>query len=200
MISHKHAGLTFRGRVLLVQRVLQEHWTVALAAEAAGVSRRTPSHAVHVVGAVQGRAPDGASRSKLVTALQPGCMLTRAGGQFDQLRRQCQPLWRIAPDCGGSLATISRHMARAGLSRLAALQPPEPIRRYERASPGELLLHIDTKRLGGNRAWAIASQATGPLASGGSAGRPCTWTSTITRACPSPRLSPTRRPSAACSS
>jgi len=34
-----------------------------------------------------------------------------------------------------------------GLSRLAALQPPEPIVRYERASPGELL-HIDTKRLG----------------------------------------------------
>jgi transposase InsO family protein len=38
-------------------------------------------------------------------------------------------------------------MKRLGLSRLAALQPPEPVIRYERATPGELL-HIDTKRLG----------------------------------------------------
>lgn len=37
-------------------------------------------------------------------------------------------------------------MARRGLSRLSALQPPEPVCRYERASPGELL-HIETKRL-----------------------------------------------------
>jgi transposase InsO family protein len=41
-------------------------------------------------------------------------------------------------------------MKRAGLSRLAALQPPEPVRRYERESPGELV-HIDTKRLGRNQ-------------------------------------------------
>jgi transposase InsO family protein len=34
-----------------------------------------------------------------------------------------------------------------GLSRLAALQPPEPVRRCERAALGELL-HIDAKRLG----------------------------------------------------
>jgi len=45
------------------------------------------------------------------------------------------------------VASVARHVARMGLSRLAALQPPEPIVRYERASPGELL-HIDTKRLG----------------------------------------------------
>ena len=41
MNSHKHAGLTFKGRVLLIERVLKEHWTVAVAAQAAGVSRRT---------------------------------------------------------------------------------------------------------------------------------------------------------------
>lgn len=38
-------------------------------------------------------------------------------------------------------------MVQAGLSRLKSLDPVEPIRRYERATPGELL-HIDTKRLG----------------------------------------------------
>jgi len=39
--SHKHARLTPKGRVLLVKRVLEEGWTMAAAAQAAGVSRRT---------------------------------------------------------------------------------------------------------------------------------------------------------------
>ena len=38
-------------------------------------------------------------------------------------------------------------MKRIGLSRLKSLESVEPVLRYERAAPGELL-HIDTKRLG----------------------------------------------------
>ena len=38
-------------------------------------------------------------------------------------------------------------MSSAGLSRLKSLDPIEPVVRYEREHPGELL-HIDTKRLG----------------------------------------------------
>ena len=38
-------------------------------------------------------------------------------------------------------------MKRVGLSRLKALEPAEPVVRYERELPGELI-HIDTKRLG----------------------------------------------------
>jgi hypothetical protein len=34
-----------------------------------------------------------------------------------------------------------------GLNRLSALEPAEPVRRYERAAPGELI-HIDIKKLG----------------------------------------------------
>jgi Integrase core domain. len=49
-------------------------------------------------------------------------------------------------------------MARLGLSRRSALHPPEPIVRYERASPGELL-HIDTKRLA--RIQGIGHRITG---------------------------------------
>lgn len=45
-----------------------------------------------------------------------------------------------------------------GLSRLPSLQPPQPIVRYERASPGELL-HIDTKRLG--RIQGVGHRITG---------------------------------------
>lgn len=42
---------------------------------------------------------------------------------------------------------MSRVLRRAGLSKLASLQPAEPVQRYEHAAAGELL-HIDTKKLG----------------------------------------------------
>jgi len=46
-----------------------------------------------------------------------------------------------------SPATVSRILKRLGLNRIAALEPAEPIRRYEREKPGELI-HIDIKKLG----------------------------------------------------
>ncbi len=45
------------------------------------------------------------------------------------------------------MSTVSRILARAGLSRLRDLEPSEPIVRYEHQTPGDLL-HIDTKKLG----------------------------------------------------
>lgn len=38
-------------------------------------------------------------------------------------------------------------LKRAGLNRLACLEPAPPIRRYEHASPGDLL-HLDIKKVG----------------------------------------------------
>ena len=46
-----------------------------------------------------------------------------------------------------SPATVSRVLARAGLSRLKELEPALPVRRYERDAPGDLI-HIDIKKLG----------------------------------------------------
>src|SRR5690606_28534668 len=46
-----------------------------------------------------------------------------------------------------SPATVSRVLRRAGLSRLKDIEPAEPVRRYERDHPGELI-HIDIKKLG----------------------------------------------------
>lgn len=77
----------------------------------------------------------------------PTACCTEQISQFEVHRRQRLPLWRVARECGRSLSTVARYMARLGLSRLSALHPPEPLLSYERASPGELL-HIDTKRLG----------------------------------------------------
>jgi transposase InsO family protein len=64
-----------------------------------------------------------------------------------ELRRRRMLQAQIAKSVGVSESSVSRVLARAGLSRLADLEPPEVIRRYEHAAPGELL-HIDTKKLG----------------------------------------------------
>jgi hypothetical protein len=63
------------------------------------------------------------------------------------LCRQRLPGQHIAKAAGVSPATVSRILKRAGLSRLRDLEPPEPVRRYERQHPGELI-HIDIKKLG----------------------------------------------------
>jgi transposase InsO family protein len=66
------------------------------------------------------------------------------------LRRRRHTMRSIARTLGIAMATVSRVLVRAGLSRLAALDPPPPPNRYERAAAGELL-HIDIKRLAGIR-------------------------------------------------
>jgi transposase InsO family protein len=53
----------------------------------------------------------------------------------------------IAIETGVSPATVSRVLKRVGLSRLKDIDPIEPVRRYERQKPGELI-HIDIKKLG----------------------------------------------------
>ena len=76
----------------------------------------------------------------------------------ESLRRQRHTGQQIAAEVGVSAATVSRILRRLGLNRLAALEPAEPIRRYERAHPGELI-HIDIKKLG--RIGSIGHRITG---------------------------------------
>ena len=44
-------------------------------------------------------------------------------------------------------STVASVLKRAGLARLRDLEPHQPVRRYERSHPGELI-HFDTKKLG----------------------------------------------------
>jgi transposase InsO family protein len=67
--------------------------------------------------------------------------------QVEQLRRQRYTGKQIAADLRISPATVSRVLRRLGLNRLSALEPAQPVRRYEREHPGELI-HIDIKKLG----------------------------------------------------
>ncbi len=63
------------------------------------------------------------------------------------LRRERWTGKRIAAALGVSPATVSRILSKLGLSRVRDLEPAEPVRRYERARPGELI-HMDIKKLG----------------------------------------------------
>src|SRR5215813_8140122 len=55
-------------------------------------------------------------------------------------------------------ATVCRVLKRRGLNKLSALEPAEPIRRYERENPGELI-HLDIKKLG--RIGSVGHRITG---------------------------------------
>jgi transposase InsO family protein len=67
--------------------------------------------------------------------------------QVEVLRRQRFTGKQIAKETGVSPATVSRILKRLGISRLRDLEPAEPVRRYQRDQPGELI-HIDIKKLG----------------------------------------------------
>jgi transposase InsO family protein len=64
-----------------------------------------------------------------------------------ELRRQRCTGVQIALATGLAKATVHRILRRLGLNRLKALEPAEPVRRYERDHPGELI-HLDIKKLG----------------------------------------------------
>ena len=66
---------------------------------------------------------------------------------IEALRRQRHTGKQIAAEVGVSPATVSRVLRRLGLNRIRDLEPAEPVRRYERATPGEMI-HIDIKKLG----------------------------------------------------
>jgi transposase InsO family protein len=88
--------------------------------------------------------------------------------RIEALRRLRLTGRAIAGVVGVSPATVSRVLRRLGLNKLSALEPAQPVRRYERQNPGELI-HIDIKKLGkfnriGHR---ITSNRSGPNKSRG---------------------------------
>lgn len=82
---------------------------------------------------------------------------------IEQLRRQRLTGKAIAAEVRVSPATVSRVLRRLGWNKLSALEL-EPVRRYERENPGELI-HLDTKKLGkiGSVGHRITGRMTGTV-------------------------------------
>jgi len=144
MNVHSRARTCPASRVLLVERIREQCWEPAEAAEAAGISVRT-AYKWLARYRREGAAglQDRSSRPRHMPSQTPedwrAAMLELRAGRMTGRR--------IAAQLGRPYATVARILQRAGVGRLRSPEPAEPIRRYERAHPGELL-HIDVKKLG----------------------------------------------------
>jgi transposase InsO family protein len=143
MDIHENARLTPRGREHMINMVLSGQTPKAVSA-AVGVCRRTVKKWVDRFKA-EGLAglQDRSSRPDRLRQPTPQAKVD----QIEALRRQRMTGQAIAAQTGVSAATVSRVLKRLGLNKLSALEPAEPVRRYERERPGELI-HIDIKKLG----------------------------------------------------
>jgi len=144
MNIHKNARLTPSGRAELARMVWESRQSIAQVAKAFHVCAKTArkwTERFRQAGA-EGMA-DRSSRPRRLRKPTPQAAID----EIITLRRQRFTGKHIAKVAGVSAATVSRVLKRAGLSRMRDLEPAEPVKRYERKNPGEMI-HIDIKKLG----------------------------------------------------
>jgi transposase InsO family protein len=144
MKLHRNARTTPKARALIVQRVETEGWAVQETAEAFGVSVRT----VHKWrGRYRTEGASGLHDRSAAPRRIPHRTSAPREARIVALRGQRLAGWQIARRLRLPRATVGAVLRRRGLGRLPAVTPAEPVRRYERERPGELL-HLDIKTLG----------------------------------------------------
>ena len=143
MKLHANAALSLNKRRLLCRRVVEQEWTLTKAAEAAEVSVRCARKWV-----ARYRA-----EGELGLLDRPSTPATVANRTCEHRVHAIAALRRlrftgpeIAETLEMPLSTVSGILARIGMGRLGRLGL-EPVERYERDRPGELI-HIDVKKLG----------------------------------------------------
>jgi transposase InsO family protein len=144
MKLHANARTCPHSRRLAVDRVEREGWTLAAAAEAAGVSVRTVSKWLR-------RFRLEGEQGLLDRCSAPASVPLRTGearvAVIAALRRLRMTGAEIAETLGMPASTVSGILTRIGLGKLWRLEPLEPPNRYEKQRPGELV-HVDVKKLG----------------------------------------------------
>src|SRR3954452_20845000 len=141
MKVHANAPLGPKGRLTMVVRVVDEGWSLAEAAAAAGVSDRTCRKWVRrFLAEGEPGLLDRSSAPNLVANRTP----ERLVGAIAALRRLRFTGEQIADTFGIALSTVGGILTRIGMGKLGRLGL-EPERRYERERPGELV-HIDIKK------------------------------------------------------
>lgn len=140
MKVHRNAKTTPKMRALIATRARQG-WTYARIATALGLSVRTV--AKWVARARHAALADGSSRPRR----QPRRLEASLETAIIALRRTRATAWQISAALRVPRSTVTRVLARAGLNRIAQLEPAPVVRRYEWPHVGDLL-HLDLKRLG----------------------------------------------------
>ena len=142
MKLHGNAKLTPVQRRLMCERV-DEGWTVAEAADAAGISERRAYEWLRRWRDGDRILDDRSSTPKRIPSRTPA----RVVKVIERLRRLRMTSTAIAAKLGMAVSTVGAVLTRLGLPRLSRLEPLEPPNRYCRRHPGELI-HIDIKKLG----------------------------------------------------
>jgi transposase InsO family protein len=162
LVAHARAKLTVRGRELLVERVLDEGWSVAAASEAQGISRATAHKWLHRFEA-EGRSGliDRTSRPHRMPAK---LSRSRERAILKRRSRTLEGPHRIGFALGESPSTVHRVLCRNGVPRLADIdRQTSTVVRYEREHPGELV-HIDVKkqaRIPNGGGWRVHGRGAG---------------------------------------
>jgi transposase InsO family protein len=144
MKLHANAPLGPKGRAIMVRRVLEEGIALTEAAEAAGVSAKTAGKWVK-------RYRDEGEAGLLDRSSAPRRVHNATPPERVEAIAALRQVRLTGPEIAETLematSTVSAVLKRIGLGKLSRLGPQEPIRRYERSRPGELI-HIDVKKLG----------------------------------------------------
>jgi transposase InsO family protein len=143
MKVHANAPLGPKGRRTMVVRVLEQGWSLAEAAAAAGVSERTCSK---WVGRYRVDGEPGLLDRSSVPRRVPNRTEEHTIQAIAALRRLRFTGPEIAQVLDRPLSTVSGILTRIGMGRLGRLGL-QPAVRYERQRPGELI-DIDVKKLG----------------------------------------------------
>ena len=156
MDTHKNARLTPKGREDMVRAVVDGGQSCAAAARKFNT---TPKTVAKWVKRFRAEGVDGL-RDRSSRPLSSDSQAPQAiCDAIEVLRRARHTGKQIAAEVGVSPATVCRVLKRRGLNKLSALEPAEPIRRYERENPGDLI-HLDIKKLGRIGSWDIVLRAT----------------------------------------
>jgi transposase InsO family protein len=127
----------------MAERVVDQHWTIRAAAEAAEVSERTCAKWV-------ARYRAEGEFGLLDRSSAPKVVANRCDEQMIEAIAALRRLRFTGPEIANvldrPLSTVSGILTRIGMGRLGRLGL-EPAARYERERPGELI-HIDVKKLG----------------------------------------------------
>ena len=161
MKLHANARTCPHSRRLAVDRLEVQGWTLAAAAEAAGVSVRTISK-------WRRRYRAEGEQGLLDRSSAPARVPLRTGEQrialVAALRRLRMSGVEIAETLAMPASTVSGILTRIGLGKLWRLEPLEPANRYEKGLPGELV-HVDVEKLG--RIARPGHRVTGRVSGGG---------------------------------